>query len=140
VSIPVTFLDDVRTDLYTVLQVLEPDVSVWRTAPDDVLDPPSVFIDLLTPSKGFEVPGSTVVRASLIVVGHRTDTPSAFATLEAIVGATWVALGAGNGIALETTKGQLRAMTAIVSNESVGDTTWPTYRIDSDVMVMSGYC
>jgi hypothetical protein len=141
VSIPVTFLADVRSDLYAVLfDVLEPEVTVWELPPDDVMDVPAVFIDLLTPSKGFEVAGSTVVRASMVIVAHRTDTPSSVTLLEEVVAQTWVALGAGNGILLPFTKGQLRAMTAVVSNEQVGDTTWPTYRIDADIIVMSGYC
>jgi hypothetical protein len=140
-GLPDTFLADVRTDLVSVLTAVVPaDVTVFATPPDDVLDVPAVMVDMLTCSAGFDVPSSTVVRAPVIVAAHRTDTSSSIDLLDQLTAVVWNALGGGTATHLPTTSGQCRPQSAEVSNLAVGDTTWPTITVNSDVTVMSGYC
>ena len=140
-SLPDSFLADVRSDLAAVLTAAMPaDVTVFATPPDDVLDVPAVMVDMLTCSAGFEVPSSTVVRAPVIIAAHRTDTSSSIDLLDQLTAAVWNALGGGTATQLPTTNGQCRPQSAQVSNLSVGDTTWPTITVESDITVLSGYC
>lgn len=136
-----SLLSDIRDDVEDLLAAAVPaEVAVWPLMPDDVLEAPAVGIDLITLSRGFELPTALLPRVTVHVIAGRVDTASAVHTLDDLTSVVVNALGGGTGVSLPTAKGQLRFQTATVSNIQVGDTTWPTITIESDVTVASGFC